>query len=75
MKKKKLWLVIVATAVALLVVFYFVANGKNDKVTYRLEKVDRGDDKHQCNRDGERGYDGSGWIASFGENSETLRRL
>jgi HlyD family secretion protein len=43
MKNRRLWL-IVGGAVALLAIgFYFVANGRNDKVAYRFDKVDRGD--------------------------------
>ena len=43
MKKKKLWMTVGGVVAVLAVAFFLVASGKNDKVTYRLEKVDRGD--------------------------------
>lgn len=43
MKKRKLWIIIASTVAVLAVGFYFVANGKGDKLTYRFDKVDRGD--------------------------------
>ncbi len=42
-KKKKLWLIIVSIVAVLAVGFYVIANGRNDKVSYRFDKVDRGD--------------------------------
>ena len=41
--KKKLWMTIVGIVAVLAVAFFLIASGKNDKVSYRLEKVDRGD--------------------------------
>jgi HlyD family secretion protein len=41
--KRRLWVVVGITVAALAVGFYFIANGKNDKLTYRFDKVDRGD--------------------------------
>ncbi len=43
MKKKKLWTIIAVVVALLATGFYFVTNGKDDKVTYRFDKVDRGD--------------------------------
>jgi len=43
MKNRKLWLTVGGVVALLAIGFYFVANGKNDKVTYRIDKVDRGD--------------------------------
>src|SRR5512146_78707 len=43
MKKKKLWMTIGGVVAVVVVAFFLIASGKNGKVTYRLEKVDRGD--------------------------------
>lgn len=43
MKKRKLWMTVGGVIAVLAVVFFFIASGKNDKTTYRLEKIDRGD--------------------------------
>ena len=42
-KKRKLGVLAACTVAVLAVGFYFVTNGKNDKLTYRFDKVDRGD--------------------------------
>jgi len=41
--RKRLWVVVGIVVAALAVGFYFIANGKNDKLTYRFDKIDRGD--------------------------------
>jgi len=43
MKKTKLWSTVGGVLVLLALVYFFVASGKSEKVTYRLDKVDRGD--------------------------------
>jgi HlyD family secretion protein len=43
MKKRKLWFITVGVLAILAVGFYVVTNGKSDKVSYRFDKVDRGD--------------------------------
>jgi HlyD family secretion protein len=41
--KKRLWLIVVSVVAVLAVGFYLVTSGKNDKIAYRFDKVDRGD--------------------------------
>jgi HlyD family secretion protein len=41
--KRRLWVVVGIAVAALAVGFYFITNGQNDKLSYRFEKVDRGD--------------------------------
>ncbi len=43
MKKRKLWMTVGGIIAVLAVVFFFIASGRNDKITYRFDKVDMGD--------------------------------
>jgi HlyD family secretion protein len=41
--KKRLWMIVIGAAAVVAVGFYLITNSRDDKTTYRFDKVDRGD--------------------------------